>query len=456
MADSMCSRSDDASARIAELASDIIHTHYCKRDTEAMLSYLADPFSWIGDAEDAYGRDVDNLASTLQHNVDLPACLDVVDEHYDVVELSSDTYLACGMFSLVAASPDTAERTHLRATMVFKRHESGFRCHHIHLSLPKMQPDSRLPRVIDDPERASQGTGTRASSRECLEFERQALLFSSIYETVPCGILRFVRDKEGIYRLQFYNRAAADLMGAPDGQLEASEWSRGICPMMDIDDAVKLARRMDGLAAVGDTASAICHIVQRDGTTRYVSSINRLVDTTGEGDIIQKLVLDITEHVEMERALVKISYEDALTHLYNRSRFRRDLENDRFAAVAHLGVAYFDINGLKTMNDRFGHAAGDDLILRCARIIRKTCHGDAYRIGGDEFVVIDIESEQSEFTDQVDRAIRSLTANSISVAVGTSWRTAPACDIKAQFEEADRLMYENKAAYYRTHDRRRR
>lgn len=47
-----------------------------------------------------------------------------------------------------------------------------------------------------------------------------------------------------------------------------------------------------------------------------MNSINRLVAPTGEGDIIQKLVLDITEHVEIERALVKISYEDTLTHLF--------------------------------------------------------------------------------------------------------------------------------------------
>lgn len=53
-----------------------------------------------------------------------------------------------------------------------------------------------------------------------------------------------------------------------------------------------------------------------------------------------KLVLDITEHVEIERALVKISYEDALTHLFNRSRFRRGLENERFAGAQHLGIAY--------------------------------------------------------------------------------------------------------------------
>lgn len=97
---------------------------------------------------------------------------------------------------------------------------------------------------------------------------------------------------------------------------------------------------MGELSHAGDTVSAVCHIVQRDGSTRFVNSINRLVAPTGEGDIIQKLVLDITEHVEIERALVKISYEDALTHLFNRSRFRRDLENERFVGAQHLGIAY--------------------------------------------------------------------------------------------------------------------
>ncbi|MBM6755892.1 hypothetical protein H6A18_05105 [Collinsella tanakaei] len=101
---------------------------------------------------------------------------------------------------------------------------------------------------------------------------------------------------------------------------------------------MKLARRMGELSHAGDTVSAVCHIVQRDGSTRFVNSINRLVAPTGEGDIIQKLVLDITEHVEIERALVKISYEDALTHLFNRSRFRRDLEGT-VKILAHFPTA---------------------------------------------------------------------------------------------------------------------
>ena len=160
---------------------------------------------------------------------------------------------------------------------------------------------------------------------------------------------------------------------------------------------------------------------------------------------------------EQTRELARLSFEDSLTGLHNRNAFNHAMRSGLLDNVRTLGVAYFDNNGLKETNDRFGHVAGDDLIRRTAGHIRRRFENLSYRIGGDEYVVIAADLSREEFEDGVARTLRDMEADGISIAAGCSWRDAE-CDIKAQFDEADRLMYQNKARHYseRAYDRRRR
>jgi diguanylate cyclase (GGDEF)-like protein len=86
-----------------------------------------------------------------------------------------------------------------------------------------------------------------------------------------------------------------------------------------------------------------------------------------------------------ERALRETAYTDALCGVPNRAGFLNRLE----APPASGTVAMIDLDNLKTINDRFGHAAGDAALATVARCLRERC-GDAgiYRIGGDEFAGI--------------------------------------------------------------------
>ena len=91
---------------------------------------------------------------------------------------------------------------------------------------------------------------------------------------------------------------------------------------------------------------------------------------------------------EDEKLLSKLSYHDVLTSFYNRNRYIQDV-NGLTGQSVPVGVIYLDVNGLKEVNDHFGHAAGDRVLTRCAQTIRRICKkGSFYRIGGDEFVII--------------------------------------------------------------------
>ncbi len=158
-------------------------------------------------------------------------------------------------------------------------------------------------------------------------------------------------------------------------------------------------------------------------------------------------ILDSIERRESHAKLEKISFEDGLTGVYNRNKFNTviDKKNKKFAKS---GVVYFDINGLKEVNDRQGHSAGDLLIKNAARNIAKFFDGDTYRIGGDEFVVIKTDVEKDVFESCVKSVVANLNAEGISVSYGVSW-LGECNDIEQQLAVADKLMYSHKLRYYK-------
>ncbi len=159
-------------------------------------------------------------------------------------------------------------------------------------------------------------------------------------------------------------------------------------------------------------------------------------------------ILDSIDRRESHTMLQRLSFEDTLTSLYNRNKFNHDIEEYHKKHIDDIGVAYFDINGLKEVNDTKGHEAGDTLIKSAATGINSVFIGDTYRIGGDEFVVITCHVKKDVFEKNVQETIEKLNANGISVSFGTSWEQN-SNTIEKQLTTADHLMYENKLLHYK-------
>lgn len=159
-------------------------------------------------------------------------------------------------------------------------------------------------------------------------------------------------------------------------------------------------------------------------------------------------ILDSIDRRESHSMLEKISFEDGLTGVYNRNKFNAviDEKNKNFT---NTGVVYFDINGLKEVNDTEGHSAGDLLIKDAAKCIDAIFKGDTYRIGGDEFVVIKSNVDKTAFEDSVRDVISGLNTSGISASCGVAW-VESTCDIGQQLAMADKLMYADKLRYYKT------
>lgn len=170
---------------------------------------------------------------------------------------------------------------------------------------------------------------------------------------------------------------------------------------------------------------------------------------------VSVLILENLEKRKRQEELERMSFQDGLTKLCNRNKFNSTIAQYTEKAPSSLGIAYFDLNGLKVMNDEYGHGAGDRFILNAASTIKYVFEGDSYRIGGDEFAVICADVSEEEFMSKLEEEKNHLWENEISVSIGHSWRGTDN-DINAQLREADNLMYENKREFYEKSGRDRR
>ena len=165
---------------------------------------------------------------------------------------------------------------------------------------------------------------------------------------------------------------------------------------------------------------------------------------------IQYFLTDSLKAKERKAHLQYMSYRDMLTTLYNRNRYIQVLEGMQAKTVIKTSVAYIDINGLKRVNDLYGHEAGDRLIINTARSMLAILPENAYRVGGDEFVLICFDMDEKIFRSKVRDICDSIAAKRISVSVGVVWEESSS-ELETMLRRADDLMYAEKKKYYEEH-----
>ena len=165
---------------------------------------------------------------------------------------------------------------------------------------------------------------------------------------------------------------------------------------------------------------------------------------------IQYFLTDSLKAKERKARLQYMSYRDMLTTLYNRNRYIQVLEGMQAKTGIKTGVAYIDINGLKRVNDLYGHEAGDRLIINTARSMLAILPENAYRVGGDEFVLICFDMDEKIFRSKVRDICDSIAAKKISVSVGVVWEESSS-ELETMLRRADDLMYAEKKKYYEKH-----
>ena len=169
---------------------------------------------------------------------------------------------------------------------------------------------------------------------------------------------------------------------------------------------------------------------------------------------VDTLRRELRESRERMSQLEKLADQDPLAPIANRRAFVRELARVMSYAQrygTHSSVIYFDLNGLKAINDTYGHAGGDAALFLVATVLLENVRGSDVvgRLGGDEFGVILAQADQATANEKAEvlaKAIRSrpLVLNgkslTLSVAYG-AYSFRPGEDAIAAIEHADRAMY---------------
>ncbi|MBM7555824.1 diguanylate cyclase [Halanaerobacter jeridensis] len=160
---------------------------------------------------------------------------------------------------------------------------------------------------------------------------------------------------------------------------------------------------------------------------------------------------DITKLKEAEKSLTHLTYHDQLTTLYNRTYLDQELKKINATEKVAVALIMIDLNGLKLINDGFGHEAGDKILQRAADLLEKSCRSEdiVCRWGGDEFVIV-LFNVNNKVVDQIRKRIKQACAESpadpisISLALGSSIKEKAEEDIYEILKEAEDEMYKNK------------
>lgn len=137
---------------------------------------------------------------------------------------------------------------------------------------------------------------------------------------------------------------------------------------------------------------------------------------------IAMFILDDLNKINLQKRLEFLTNRDKLTTAFNRNFFEKtqlDLVKSNFDSV---GIIYVDINGLRAINNKYGHSFGNNYIVNCVQILQENFEDTVYRIGADEFIVLLIDISYSDFDKKIVHLDNVLAKhNEISMAVGGSW-----------------------------------
>ncbi len=172
--------------------------------------------------------------------------------------------------------------------------------------------------------------------------------------------------------------------------------------------------------------------------------------------LVQIALTDITARKKAEAYLEFLGKHDVLTKLYNRSFYVDEINRLERARLAPITIIIADLNGLKSVNDGLGHAAGDEMLRRAGevftKVIEKPSH--AARIGGDEFAILSPETDERGGMALVASIGKVIELNNqfypgapLSVALGVA-TTRAGERLEDVAKRADALMYQAKQAYY--------
>ena len=258
-------------------------------------------------------------------------------------------------------------------------------------------------------------------------------------------------DKEG--RIKLMNIAAEKMTG---WQLKNASGKKieAIYNIMDEPTKKRLDLGFEKVLKHGSQINGSDHkmLVSKKGKEIYIEDTAAPIKDS-QGNITGMVLVfrDRTEKIERQKEIEQLSLHDHLTGLYNRRYMQDSISRLDTARNLPLCAVYSDINGLKIINDCFGHETGDEQIKKVADTLRCILRSDDIigRLGGDEFLVLLPKTGEDVAKSIVERISNSFKNTdtdpvAVSLAIGFSIKTDPAQHIGDIIKRAEDNMYRDK------------
>jgi diguanylate cyclase (GGDEF)-like protein/PAS domain S-box-containing protein len=278
---------------------------------------------------------------------------------------------------------------------------------------------------------------------------------AAVVEGSPDSIVTL--DAEG--RILELNSSAERMFGWPRARLLGHDFIETLVPA-DLREASR--RTFRAVVAGGDAPwvgrPAETRGLRADGGEFPVEFAMTRIPLERGGPLFSLYVRDVTARRRYEQALRSLSLVDDLTGLYNRRGFLAFGQQQLRVADRtgrELTVVFADLDGLKAINDRFGHAEGDQAIVAAANALRATFRRSDVigRLGGDEFAALALETGPSSLARLELRLAERIAAVNrtgrhpwrLEMSVGRArYDPARPCSMEELIARADEAMYRRK------------
>ena len=267
----------------------------------------------------------------------------------------------------------------------------------------------------------------------------QLSLYYNLFYKAPIGYVLF--DNE--YRLLKVNNAFCELIGKSENELIGTKFTDNICSA----NLTYFDREME---SIKDETKKVQLILRTYDMSTYVNIVCNYIKSD-DFDYIGCALVDITDEKNISKELEYLSFHDQLTNLYNRRYFDEEIKRLDVMRNLPLTLIMADVNGLKLVNDSFGHKAGDELLVKVANSIKSGCREDDIiaRVGGDEFLILLPKTDAIAAKVVIDRIkeklkLEEIKSMEISVSFGHSTKLEEKENIDEIYKAAEDIMYSRK------------